>query len=90
MAVLDTAHKDLYVACTGDSRAVAGVWEQTGPDGEGVWKVEVLSQDQTGRNPDEAKRLASSSCWIKSLYDILFSARRTGSSPNILKMRQIM
>ncbi|KAG6842046.1 hypothetical protein C0991_003572 [Blastosporella zonata] len=58
MAVFDTAHRDLYVACTGDSRAVAGVWEKTA-DGKGQWRVEVLSEDQTGRNPDELKRLQS-------------------------------
>lgn len=57
MAVLDTVHRDLYIACTGDSRAVAGVWEQT-EDGKGVWRAEVLSEDQTGRNPDELKRFA--------------------------------
>lgn len=55
MAVFDTAHRDLYVACTGDSRAVAGVWEPT-EDGKGQWRIEVLSEDQTGRNPNEAKR----------------------------------
>ncbi|KAG6817862.1 hypothetical protein H0H87_001694 [Tephrocybe sp. NHM501043] len=58
MAVFDTAHRDLYVACTGDSRAVAGVWEKTA-DGKGQWRVEVLSEDQTGRNPNELKRLQS-------------------------------
>lgn len=55
MAVLDTAHQDLYVACTGDSRAVAGFWEER-EDGQGCWRVEVLSEDQTGRNPNELKR----------------------------------
>lgn len=56
MAVFDTAHRDLYVACTGDSRAVAGIW-QPGKDGEpGTWRVDVLSEDQTGRNPSELKR----------------------------------
>lgn len=58
MAVLDTAHRDLYVACTGDSRAVAGIWEET-EDGAGSWRVEVLSEDQTGRNPNEVKRFES-------------------------------
>ena len=55
MAVFDTAHRDLYIACTGDSRAVAGVWEKPA-DGSGHWRVEVLSEDQTGRNPNELKR----------------------------------
>lgn len=55
MAVFDTAQRDLYVACSGDSRAVAGVWEESA-EGAGSWKVEVLSEDQTGRNPNELKR----------------------------------
>ncbi|KAH8118648.1 phosphatase 2C-like domain-containing protein [Phellopilus nigrolimitatus] len=58
LALLDTAHRDLYVACTGDCRAVAGVWEEA-PDGTGTWRVEVLSEDQTGRNPSELKRMQS-------------------------------
>ncbi|EJD01523.1 protein serine/threonine phosphatase 2C [Fomitiporia mediterranea MF3/22] len=60
LALLDTAHRDLYVACTGDCRAVAGVWEES-PDGSGngTWRVDVLSDDQTGRNPSELKRLQS-------------------------------
>lgn len=55
VAMFDTAHRNLYVACTGDSRAVAGVWEETG-DGKGHWRVDVLTEDQTGRNPNELKR----------------------------------
>jgi pyruvate dehydrogenase phosphatase len=55
LAVLDTARRNLYVACTGDCRAVAGIWEE-GTDGKGSWKVEVLSEDQTGRNVKEADR----------------------------------
>lgn len=58
LAVVDTANSNLYVACTGDCRAVAGVWED-GTDGNGAWKVEVLSEDQTGRNPTELARLVS-------------------------------
>ncbi|KAA1466587.1 protein serine/threonine phosphatase 2C [Dentipellis sp. KUC8613] len=58
LGLIDTAHRDLYVACTGDSRAVAGVWEET-DDGKGRWHVEVLSEDQTGRNPNELKRMQS-------------------------------
>jgi len=54
MAMLDPSSQDLFVACTGDARAVAGFWEEDG--GEGRWRVEVLSEDQTGRNPDELKR----------------------------------
>lgn len=47
----------------GDSRAVMGVWE---PDEgsnkssrsavKGLWRTEVLSEDQTGRNPKEVAR----------------------------------
>ena len=55
MAVFDTAHRNLYVAVTGDSRAVAGVWEPS-DDGKGVWRVEALTEDQTGRNPSELAR----------------------------------
>ncbi|KAI0346871.1 protein serine/threonine phosphatase 2C [Trametopsis cervina] len=58
MALFDTAHHNLYVACTGDSRAVAGVWEEKA-DGSGHWKVDVLTEDQTGRNPNELKRIRS-------------------------------
>ena len=55
LAILDTARRNLYVACAGDCRAVAGVWEESA-DGKGTWKVEVLSEDQTGRNVKEADR----------------------------------
>ncbi|KAH9943231.1 protein serine/threonine phosphatase 2C [Epithele typhae] len=58
LAMFDTAHRNLYVAVTGDSRAVAGVFEETA-DGKGVWRVEALTEDQTGRNPNELKRLQS-------------------------------
>ncbi|KAF8640046.1 hypothetical protein AX17_001288 [Amanita inopinata Kibby_2008] len=60
MAVFDSSNRNLYVACTGDSRAVAGVWELSGEEQErGQWRVEVLSEDQTGRNPNEEKRVKS-------------------------------
>src|SRR5258707_860133 len=55
MALVDPLRRDLYVACTGDSRAVAGIWEEN-EDGTGKWRVEVLTEDQTGRNENEAKR----------------------------------
>ena len=55
MALLDPLRRDLYVACTGDSRAVAGIWEEN-DDGTGKWRVEVLTEDQTGRNTNEVKR----------------------------------
>jgi serine/threonine protein phosphatase PrpC len=57
MALLDPSRRDLYVACTGDSRAVAGIWEEN-EDGTGAWRVEVLTEDQTGRNVNEANRYA--------------------------------
>jgi pyruvate dehydrogenase phosphatase len=65
MAVLDTAHRDLYVACTGDSRAVAGFWEET-EDGRGSWRIEVLSEDQTGRNLNELKRFKNMVCVLSN------------------------
>jgi hypothetical protein len=43
MAMIDTAHDDLYVACTGDSRAVAGIWEEDRA-GNGHWRTEVLTE----------------------------------------------
>ena len=55
MALLDPLRRDLYVACTGDCRAVAGIWEDNDA-GTGKWRVEVLTEDQTGRNPNEVKR----------------------------------
>jgi pyruvate dehydrogenase phosphatase len=58
MALLDPLRRDLYVACTGDSRAVAGIWEED-DDGTGTWRVEVLTEDQTGRNANEAERIRS-------------------------------
>lgn len=47
----------LHVACTGDSRAVMGIWEPP-KDGskEGNWRSRVLSEDQQGDNPSEVAR----------------------------------
>jgi pyruvate dehydrogenase phosphatase len=53
--MVDTAHERLYVANTGDARAVAGYYDERA-DGTGTWRVEVLSEDQTGRNPSELAR----------------------------------
>lgn len=53
MVYVDSARRDLYVACTGDSRAVAGYWDERMQH----WEFEPLSVDQTGRNPDEVRRL---------------------------------
>ncbi|KAG8986621.1 hypothetical protein FRB90_003874, partial [Tulasnella sp. 427] len=58
LAMLDGANNDIYVACTGDSRAVAGYWD-VDKAGKGKWRVEVLTEDQTGRNPNEHKRIQS-------------------------------
>ncbi|SPO35361.1 related to PTC5 - putative 2C protein phosphatase (PP2Cs) [Pseudozyma flocculosa] len=55
LTYVDSAREDVYVACTGDSRAIAGYWD----DKAGKWEVEALSVDQTGRNPDEVKRMKS-------------------------------
>ncbi|GAC96958.1 hypothetical protein PHSY_004542 [Pseudozyma hubeiensis SY62] len=53
LTYIDSARQDVYVACTGDSRAVAGYWDED----SGKWEVEALSVDQTGRNPDEVRRM---------------------------------
>ncbi|KDN37421.1 protein serine/threonine phosphatase 2C [Tilletiaria anomala UBC 951] len=55
LTYIDSARGDLYVACTGDSRAIAGWWREK----EGRWEIEPLSVDQTGRNEAEAKRMRS-------------------------------
>ncbi|SNX82673.1 related to PTC5 - putative 2C protein phosphatase (PP2Cs) [Melanopsichium pennsylvanicum] len=55
LTYIDSARHDVYVACTGDSRAVAGYWDEN----SGKWEVEALSVDQTGRNPEEVKRMRS-------------------------------
>lgn len=55
LAVLDTYRRDLYVACTGDSRAVAGLWDTE----RRAWSADVLTDDQTGLNPKEVIRMQS-------------------------------
>lgn len=55
LTYIDSARQDVYVVCTGDSRAVAGYWDED----SGKWEVEALSVDQTGRNPDEVRRMRS-------------------------------
>jgi pyruvate dehydrogenase phosphatase len=69
MALLDPLRRDLFVACTGDSRAVAGIWEED-DDGTGKWRVEVLTEDQTGRNANEAERCVR--CRVR--YSLMFSS----------------
>jgi pyruvate dehydrogenase phosphatase len=56
LAYIDTIDKGLYIACTGDSRAVLGVKEDN-EKGEKKWKAVALSEDQTGRSEKEVKRL---------------------------------
>lgn len=55
LTYIDSARGDLYVACTGDSRAIAGWWREK----EGKWEIEALSTDQTGRSESEVKRYVS-------------------------------
>lgn len=61
LAYLDTARHRLHMACTGDSRAVMGIYEPAANAGEvGRWKTVTLTDDQTGRNDSEVKRCALS------------------------------
>ena len=53
MAYFDESNQDLYVAVTGDSRAIAGYYDN------GKWVVDVLTNDQTGKNPNEINRIKS-------------------------------
>jgi pyruvate dehydrogenase phosphatase len=53
--LVDTEQEELWVACTGDCRAVAGFWEEK-EDGTGAWRVDVLSEDQTAESPKEIAR----------------------------------
>jgi pyruvate dehydrogenase phosphatase len=48
--VVDSEQEDLYVALAGDCRAVAG-WEKNG-----VWRCDVLTEDQMGENEREVQR----------------------------------
>lgn len=50
MAYIDEIRQDLYIAVTGDSRAIAGYYDN------GKWKVDVLSIDQTAKSNSEIKR----------------------------------
>ncbi|KAF9977258.1 hypothetical protein BGZ73_006519 [Actinomortierella ambigua] len=56
LAYIDARTNDLYVACTGDSRAVLGVKEKKS-DGTHVWKAVTMSYDQTGRTKSEVVRM---------------------------------
>jgi len=79
MALVDPLQRDLYVACTGDSRAVAGIWEEN-DDGTGKWRVEVLTEDQTGRNENEAKRCVQCCAHKPLLFSSTFIQYTIGTS----------
>lgn len=53
LSMYDLASSTIRTAVTGDSRAVLGSWS----DESGSYTAEALSQDQTGFNQDEVKRL---------------------------------
>ncbi|CAI6339775.1 unnamed protein product [Periconia digitata] len=55
VAAFDPEQSKLHVACTGDSRAVLGRWD----DVEGKYIAQPLSVDQTGFNPSEVARITS-------------------------------
>lgn len=59
--MVDEDSQNVYVAHSGDTRAVAGYWipAHTGPWGthfEGGWRCEVLTADHTAQNPNEIER----------------------------------
>jgi pyruvate dehydrogenase phosphatase len=54
-AVIDTEDQNMWVAVTGDCRAVAGYYDRK-EDGTGTWRVDVLSEDQTAESPKEVAR----------------------------------
>jgi serine/threonine protein phosphatase PrpC len=54
--LVDEEREELYVASTGDCRAVAGYWVQGQAGKGGKWRCEVLTEDQMGKNPNEVKR----------------------------------
>ncbi|EIM22629.1 protein serine/threonine phosphatase 2C [Wallemia mellicola CBS 633.66] len=64
MAYFDELRQDLYIALTGDSRAVAGYYEN------GKWRVEVLTNDQTGKSKSEIQRIQSEHPSAESPYVI--------------------
>lgn len=54
LAFYDSSSRDLRVAITGDSRAVLGVRRRSGH-----WQAKALTEDQTGSNEDEVRRIRS-------------------------------
>ncbi|TIB38739.1 hypothetical protein E3P86_01476 [Wallemia ichthyophaga] len=62
MAYIDEIRQDLYIAVTGDSRAIAGYYDN------GKWFVDVLSVDQTAKSKSEIKRIQSEHPSVESPY----------------------
>ncbi|WVN86527.1 uncharacterized protein L203_101691 [Cryptococcus depauperatus CBS 7841] len=54
-AIVDVASDRLYVANAGDTRAVAGWWNEE----EKTWRCDVLTQDCMGDNPVEVQRMVA-------------------------------
>lgn len=59
--MVDEDSQDVYVAHTGDTRAVAGYWvapeiDSNGVHFEGGWRCEVLTADHSSKNAGEVKR----------------------------------
>ena len=77
-AVVDTEEQQLWVAVAGDCRAVAGFYDQKA-DGTGVWRVDVLSEDQTAESPKEVARYAAA--LDQSYPDCLHACRITREHP---------
>jgi serine/threonine protein phosphatase PrpC len=73
--VVDSEEGDLYVALTGDCRAVAG-WEK-----DGLWRCDVLSEDQMGENESEVQRyvLLSLPFRLKKIREKRKNEKRKGS-----------
>ncbi|KAJ9119208.1 hypothetical protein QFC22_003700 [Naganishia vaughanmartiniae] len=59
--LVDEERQEVYVANTGDSRAVAGYYMPPQTDSQGIlheggWRCEVLTEDHTAKGPGELKR----------------------------------
>jgi pyruvate dehydrogenase phosphatase len=52
LVILEPSLNRMHVACTGDSRAIQGTWDETSK----LWKVLQLTEDQTSENPKEAAK----------------------------------
>jgi hypothetical protein len=71
-AVIDAENDGLYIASTGDCRAVAG-WQ----DAQGRWRCDILSEDQVGDNPKEIARCVVCLSGVAAQMLILQNAFRT-------------